>query len=328
MASACCVWDFTIPNMNNKREKITKLLESTCKKWCFQLEKGEQTGHLHFQGRLSLKVRARESSVIKMFKDFNGVHISLTSTENSKNMFYVTKAETREAGPWQNVEEGDEAAFVRERFQETLKPYAWQQTIIDMIAEEPDSRVVNILYDPRGNIGKTHLFGWLDDHGIITNIPAMDNYQDVLACVIAKLKETRKRAFDDPRCYIIDVPRQIARTDLGGFWFALERMKAGYVFDKRNNWKEAKMNEVHIWVVLSEIPDMRNLSMDRFHIWMVDGNGPDAKLERAEVHFTPKDATKVITPRAYACPARVPGKYIYQDTLMTVGNNTPDPDSM
>lgn len=327
MASACCVWDFTIPNMNNKREKIMELLESTCKKWCFQLEKGDQTGHLHFQGRLSLKVRARETSVRKMFKDFNGVHISLTSTENSKNMFYVTKAETREAGPWQNKEEGDETNYIRYKFQEPLKPYAWQQKIIDMISETPDSRAVNILYDPRGNIGKSYLFGWLDDHGMITDIPAMDNYQDVLACVIAKLKAARKRALDDPKCYVIDVPRQMSRTDLGGFWSALERMKAGYVFDKRNNWKEAKMNDVHIWVVLNQIPDMRNLSMDRFHVWMVVGTGPEAELKRGEVHFPPREVTAVI-PRAYAIPARVEGKYIYQDTLMSVGDNTVDPTTM
>ena len=53
-ASPCCVYDFTLFDEITQAE-VRKTLSILCKKYCFQLEKGEQTEKLHFQGRMSLK---------------------------------------------------------------------------------------------------------------------------------------------------------------------------------------------------------------------------------------------------------------------------------
>ena len=50
------VWDFTLTNKNEEDLNTLKaILISNCKNWAFQLEKGDQTGFIHWQGRLSLR---------------------------------------------------------------------------------------------------------------------------------------------------------------------------------------------------------------------------------------------------------------------------------
>ena len=61
-----CVWDFTIPNDNIKKEVLIEKLNKHCKDWTFQGEKGK-TGYLHWQGRLSLKVKLRLTEIVRMF---------------------------------------------------------------------------------------------------------------------------------------------------------------------------------------------------------------------------------------------------------------------
>ena len=59
-----CVYDFTVPDMDLMQLKET--LKKHCKKWAFQKEKGS-TGYIHYQGRLSLKLKKRLKNVLEIF---------------------------------------------------------------------------------------------------------------------------------------------------------------------------------------------------------------------------------------------------------------------
>jgi len=97
-------WDFTLKAEGIDVEKLKKDLEIFCKKWCFQLEKGSTTGYLHYQGRISLKVRKRD--VKPVFKKYGYYNIFLTPTSTTcrRDDFYVMKDETRVKGPWMDEE--------------------------------------------------------------------------------------------------------------------------------------------------------------------------------------------------------------------------------
>lgn len=56
MTNAVCGYDFTIScEKCNDYSQIIKWLKQVAKKWTFQKEKSD-SGFLHFQGRLSLKM--------------------------------------------------------------------------------------------------------------------------------------------------------------------------------------------------------------------------------------------------------------------------------
>lgn len=63
--SNICVWDFTIPKSAvSNIDELKDKLNIHCKKWIFQEEKGTSTGYEHYQGRISLKMKARKGPVL------------------------------------------------------------------------------------------------------------------------------------------------------------------------------------------------------------------------------------------------------------------------
>ena len=77
-------WDFTLDG-EVECEEVKEWLKKLAKKWCFQLEKGEKTGYVHYQGRVSLIVKVRMPE-LKW-----GVHWTVTCKENVSNWDYVSK---------------------------------------------------------------------------------------------------------------------------------------------------------------------------------------------------------------------------------------------
>jgi hypothetical protein len=68
-------------------------------KWKFQLERGE-TGYLHYQGRVHLKIKSRKPNKGK----FPNLFWNVTSEVNKDNFYYVEKPDTLLAGPWESGE--------------------------------------------------------------------------------------------------------------------------------------------------------------------------------------------------------------------------------
>ncbi len=82
---------------------VDKLRTShNCKKVVMQLEKGESTGKLHYQGYVSLKNdrKKRVSTLVKSLnKDFFGIEVRVAFDSNLCTR-YCTKEETRFGGPF------------------------------------------------------------------------------------------------------------------------------------------------------------------------------------------------------------------------------------
>uniref|UniRef100_UPI004048BC6C hypothetical protein n=1 Tax=Algoriphagus sp. TaxID=1872435 RepID=UPI004048BC6C len=142
--NALCAWDFTLPAECLNLSELKEFLKEHCKSWCFQKEKGADTGYLHWQGRVSLKVKARKGPTLEK------CHWSPTSTENKDNDFYVMKGDTRVEGPW-----SDKDIYIPRQTRDiTLRP--WQ---LQVLADKGvwDTRTINCIICPKGNIGKSTL---------------------------------------------------------------------------------------------------------------------------------------------------------------------------
>ncbi len=114
---------------------------------------------------MSLKKRHRRGELVKLFSVLEyplkmNNYLAPTSNGCFGSWFYVTKSETRVSGPWSDKDK-DDYFPIHYRVE---KLYPFQQAIIDKVKEEGESgknRIVNILYDPVGSIGKSLVVGRL-----------------------------------------------------------------------------------------------------------------------------------------------------------------------
>lgn len=269
MTGSCCVWDIRVSENEISQSDLVKLFKHIAKKWTFQLEKGEDTGYLHYQCRVSLKQKKRDNELRKLLAI--PCYISPTSSANRDNDFYVSKIETRVDGPW-----SDSDPYLPRQIREIKALRFWQTQIIDSRLDW-DTRTINILYDPVGGHGKTTVKTYIGAKKLGRALPFMNDYRDMLRIVM-----------DTPKVplYIIDIPRALNKDRLFQFFSGIETLKDGYAYDDRYSFKEEYFDCPTVWVFMNEIPELSYLSADRWKFW----------------RFTEKQNLEQFTPEKKRCP--------------------------
>lgn len=269
-ANPVAVWDFTLA-VGDWTEATVKaeLTPERVKKWAFQLERGDETGYIHFQGRVSLSNKRRTHPTW-----LPGAHWSVTSSNARLEEFYVLKEDTRLAGPW--TDRDDPPPFIDDDVREAmaaLRP--WQETVLASMA--PDAprqfRQVNIIVDVTGNIGKTTVSDVARFRGHGTTLHAMDNAKDMMRQVMNKPKKGG---------YIIDLPRALPKKDLAQLYAAIESIKDGHAFDDRYKFTEEYFKKPVVWVFTNVRPDTALLSPDRWVFWEVEVDGTLSEVVPAD----------------------------------------------
>lgn len=161
-------------------------LHTACNYIVFQQELCKTTGRLHFQGFLTLKVKARLAQLKSKFSDV--WHFLPAKGSNGQNRVYCTKDDTRVDGPWEfgefieagskkrkNMERFQEepeelkiadpkvyrrclAIVTNQRFNDVILPEMdrpWQVHLSSLISASPDKRTIYWVYGSEGNEGKT-----------------------------------------------------------------------------------------------------------------------------------------------------------------------------
>lgn len=257
--NACYVYDITIPvneeEWEEAKDEVTNKFNEIAKKWCFQLEKGEEDGYVHFQCRISLKTKLRLPQVIKLLKDIGG-HISVTNNKSKNDDFYVMKAKTRIAGAW-----SDRDPEIPEHLKDTPEWYNWQLKVLEIIKKNPHPRKVYVIVDLDGNKGKSFLMLWLMVRGKMNVIPAFENFKDSMRWVCT--------AKQNGNAYCIDIPRALDKKKMKEMYGAVEAIKTGYVFDERYTPKSRLFPTPHVFVMTNEEPAREWLSADRWVIMRI-----------------------------------------------------------
>lgn len=257
--NACYTWDFTAP-VSVGFEEIRSYLKRECKRWVFQKEKGELNGYEHYQGRCSMKTKVRNMRG----KIAPQVSWRVTSTKIAidEDTRYCDKLETRLDGPWRDSDCNNRYVPLHVR---DIKLYPWQERIINDVL--PDTRTINILYDEKGNIGKSTVFTYAGARGIARAVPIMESYKDLMRMVMCCPKT---------KLYLVDFPRGLNKSHCANFWSAIETIKNGYAYDDRYKFQEEFFDPPNIWVFTNTLPDFELLSKDRWKVWTVS-NGLDLK---------------------------------------------------
>jgi len=261
MTNELATWDFTLSAEKNEDEKVLKdNLRIICKKWVFQLEKGEVTGFLHYQGRISLIKKKRLNALINLFKtlpNWKGVHFTPTSNAGTTNFNYVMKLDTRIKGPWTDK---DEIIYIPRQVREMGELRPFQKYIVDNY-HIWNTRDINIIYCETGNLGKSLLVGYMRAHKLGRALPPVNDYKDLLRMVCD---------LPTSRCYLFDMPRSLNKDRQYQFFSAIETIKDGYAYDDRYNFKEKVFDCPNIWIFTNTIPETEMLSEDRWKIWTIN----------------------------------------------------------
>jgi hypothetical protein len=254
------VWDFTLTNKNEEDLNTLKaILISNCKNWAFQLEKGDQTGFIHWQGRLSLRKKKTQSSLISFFKNkepFNLAHFSPTATDNSKSFNYVLKDDTRIDGPWSDK---DEIKYETKQIKifKKYELYPYQEKLKNM-STIFDMRSIDLIYDIVGNAGKSIFSEYLEYSGIAEAVPPFRLMDDIFQWVCSRpIKQ----------CYIFDMPRGMKKDKLADFYAGIEVIKNGVAYDKRYNAKKIYFDRPRVFVFTNMLPCFDLMSKDRWNVW-------------------------------------------------------------
>ncbi|AXH77906.1 MAG: replication protein [Circoviridae sp.] len=264
-SNACYTYDFVYSAERFESENaLLTLFKGLCKKYVFQLEQGESSGYLHYQGRLSLIKKVRPDKVLKIFKEKFRPNWIKPTVKNQHNefvnkgdAFYQMKEQTRLKGPWCDK---DEVIYIPRQIREVKQLRPFQQTIIDS-ADNWDTRNINLVYCPEGNKGKSILVGYCRAYKIGRALPPVNDFKDMMRMVC-----------DMPtaKMYLVDMPRSLNKDRLYQFYSGIETIKDGYAYDDRYKFKEKFFDCPNIWIFSNILPDMSMLSKDRWKLWSID----------------------------------------------------------
>lgn len=265
------VWDFTYSKefCDLSPKELIDVLKTFCKKYGFQLEQGEETGYIHYQGRVSLKKGAIQSTVINLYTEavgLKGISWRLTHKTNTTGEAfykYTTKEETRIDGPWTDR---DVETYIPKQYrglEKTLMP--WQQECWDL-QKKFETRKVNIIYDLDGNKGKSTIahLSRLHKGGICLPI-CNDGEKLIQSCCNILMSKRIREAIP----IFIDLPRAMDKTRLYGIYTAIEQIKSGYVYDVRNSYKDWDFDSPSVWVTTNRLPDTNYLTTNRWNLFII-----------------------------------------------------------
>lgn len=258
--------------------------EANCKEWMFQLEKGEETGTLHVQGVIGLKVKARLET-LRNKSPFPGVHWSKTNKKDWA-IAYANKNETCVCkGDFDGVGE----------FETELRPlpdlYPWQKWVVEDLRGPANDRTVTWIYEKDGNKGKSILCRYL----LIKRQALMcgGSYRDALASIALHMEETACKAHPKglfPSIVVFDLKRD--EFDHVSYK-AIEAFKNGQFFNSKYKSGQKVLNPCHVLVLANSPPDESKLSADRWDIrnyW--DHESPHYKPEPTEDEVNERIATR------------------------------------
>jgi len=261
-------WDFTCWGAESGgQDAIIHDLRAGTNAFAFQLERGEESGELHWQGRIRLRAKKRLGQVSTLFPILEKAHWSPTANANSRSFDYVLKTDTRVEGPWTDKDTPQERKIktreIRDIESKGLLP--WQKPVVEACEDARksgmgDPRWINVIWDIRGNSGKSALVTYLAYHGLAFDMPPCLTIKDLMSFAI-----------DNPStAYCIDLPRNMGKSHkaLTEFWMGVERIKDGKPFDPRYKGRWATRERPEVIIFTNAFPDLRCATRDRWRVFV------------------------------------------------------------
>jgi len=310
LTTACTTFDFRISKeykLNDEMLDLTvndirDMLNGLTSAYVFQLEKGNETGYVHYQGRFRLikkttlnnlknLMRAREVPLLP-----NYLSPTVTKEHLKRSFNYQLKEDTRIAGPYKDndILESDDSNLsfselskkydVLQHLTSEDKLYPYQRTIIESSSKH-DLRAIDVIYDPIGNNGKSTIKDYLDITRKAIIIPPTGDSTKLMEASYGIIKsemdriELKPDEIYRPGMILVDIPRSIKTAELYTFYGVLEQLKGGISYDFRYSFRRLRFQPPRIWIFTNTLPPPDCLSPDRMRIWTINESKELVKYE-------------------------------------------------
>ncbi len=241
-------WFFTLNNYTKLDILHLKMrFIKMCKWWVFEEETGKE-GTQHLQGNISLKVKLRQSSIIKWDK-----RIHWEKTRNVEASIAYCQKETKIYTnlDLDNFNEYDE-----------VKWKSWQSKVLKKVEHPCEcDRKINWLYDKEGNSGKSYLTKYLMR---VEDALVVEGKKGDIFHQIAKRMEDNRLV----KIVIIDVPRA-SYNNIS--YSAIECIKNGYISSGKYEGGQYTFKSPHVYIFANKPPDENKFSKDRWNIIDIGG---------------------------------------------------------
>ena len=268
-------WAFTAWCDQISLDDLKSCLSEHCKKWIFQKECAPSTGKLHYQGRISLKVKNRKTHDLLPKLWCSPEHSEDDST------FYCSKSETRIDGPWSDKDKKKRYIPRQVREMDILTPM--QEKIIASAKIQQsqdgfDTRTIDCIVNPDGGMGKSAIRNYVMAYGLGVFIPISTSSKDVMRMVMDMAMGSKSEPKGDgfKPLYIIDIPKAVTNNQKleNDFYGAIENLKDGFAYDDRYGFRWEQFDSPAIWVFTNSMPDKSAFTAGRWRFWSVHPDNP------------------------------------------------------
>ncbi len=274
--TTCRIFSIRINGSMDNHPLVAEFFDTWCDRFCYQLELGEETKKLHFQGygRYYSTAGIRESSFVNKCLDWFSesawleFSFSIKYASNRGKLElerYVTKEETRIEGPWcDNTWSPPPDEYDFEDLACMSVPYPWQHQMISLISAKcSDRRTIHWIYEPDGNVGKSMFAKYVCCKLKLAKRINLGTATQVKASSIE---------VGQSNCYIADIPRSTGKDErMTDMLSAIEELKNGWVGTcMYGKHKELIMNPPHIIIFSNDKCPYHLLSADKWKVYKID----------------------------------------------------------
>lgn len=236
-------------------EEQMKSLKAHCEDmnpevYAFQLEKGEQTGYLHWQCRIKLKKGMSQQAFMKAFPG----HITVTSNLG-RNFDYVQKKETCVDIAYRYYSKDPDSEAFAEIIGLKLRP--WQIVMHSALMKQNDREVL-VIIDKNGGQGKSTFAKWLVYYHDAWEVFQCETSKEMMGQVIPGVEEKKS-------IFIFDLPKAEGKAERA-LWSAVELIKDGRAYDTRYHDKRVYFKHPKVIVFTNHDIDYEMLSLDRWDV--------------------------------------------------------------
>lgn len=242
-------------------EKVFKDLDAA--RYCFQLERGEEKGRLHYEGivvfhkpRKGSEIRERFASLCR--PNYKGGCLHTRKAFSIKDSYiYCTKP----GGLHRPRFYPPNAYFGRDLLTHFSTKYEWQDQVMKWATDPvPDHRTVYCIIDEEGKSGKSTLaktLGYVHDACVVP-----------LGLSAPQMKAALSR-LGPKDLYIVDLPRN--NKDYTMLYDTIEEIKRGMIISCfQGKYTSLYMSRPHIVCFANEVPPLKNLSLDMWALYRIN----------------------------------------------------------
>ena len=246
-----------IPTPSDMRRALASLSPT---KYAFQLEQG---ANKHYQICIVLEepltgreIREKCKSILRKHW-VKGCMTTQPLHSQSDAEVYSTKLDTRIEGPWYFPPN----KYLGQDLRSPKKYYPWQRSILAIAKKKTiDPRSIHVIFDDKGNTGKSELAKYMAYHINAVVIPLGLSSAQMKAAITSS---------DPARNYIIDLPRN--NRSYQDIFDTVEEIKRGFVISSfHGKLKNSFFDRPNVFVFTNSMPDLRLMSIDMWRLHKID----------------------------------------------------------